>query len=70
VAWTQDDLDRVDLALRSDLRRVTFADGRQVEYQNKSEMLAVRRLIKSELAAAASQVNPRIRSTRGVMRRP
>jgi phage baseplate assembly protein gpV len=70
VAWTQTDLDRLDAALSGNVRSVTFADGRQVTYQDASQMIEVRKLIKAELLASASQVNPRIRATRGTMRRP
>lgn len=66
MAWSQPDLDRIDAALSNNLRKVTFADGRTVEYQNADQMLAVRRAIKAELAAARTQV---VRATRGKMRR-
>jgi len=70
MAWSQSDLDRIDAAIAQNIRRVTFADGRSVEYQSPGEMLQVRRLIKAELLASASQVSPRVRATRAVMRRP
>lgn len=69
MAWTQADLDRLDVAIASNVRRVTFADGRSVEYHSAKEMLDVRGAIRAELLASASQVNPRVRATRGVMRR-
>lgn len=62
MAWTQDDLDKVDTAIATGVRKVTFADGRSTEYQNADQMLEVRREIRAELAAAASQVTPRTRT--------
>jgi phage baseplate assembly protein gpV len=67
MAWTQTDLDRIDAALASETKRVQFADGRLVEYHTKAEMLQVRNLIRAEIAAAASQVNPIARATRARM---
>lgn len=67
MAWSQTDLDKIDAALENNVRKVTFADGRTVEYQNADQMLAVRKSMKAELAAAATQVR---RATRGTMRRP
>lgn len=59
MAWTQSDLDAVDAAIKNGVRRVTFADGRSTEYQTTGEMLTLRKTMKAELAASASQVNPR-----------
>ena len=67
LAWQQTDLDTLDKALASNLRSVTFADGRQTTFQDADKMLAVRREIKAELAAAASQVTARRRVTRAVI---
>lgn len=67
MAWSQTDLDKIDAALANNVRKVTFADGRTVEYQNADQMLAVRKAIKAELTASRSQV---VRATRGTMRRP
>jgi hypothetical protein len=70
MAWSQADLDRLDAAIANNVRKVTFADGRSTEYQNADQMLAVRKTMRAELLAAASQVRPHIRATRGTMRRP
>jgi len=70
MAWTQDDLDRISTAIANNVRSVTYADGRRVEYQDVDKMLQVRRDMKAELQAAATQVNRQIRATRGTMRRP
>jgi phage baseplate assembly protein gpV len=70
MAWTQTDLDRIDAALAANVKSVTFSDGRQTTYQDTDKMLEVRKAIKAELLASASQVSPRVRATRGTMRRP
>lgn len=59
MGWQQSDLDAVETALSRGERKVTFEDGRSVEYQTAGEMLNVRKEIKASLAAAASQVAPR-----------
>ena len=69
MAWTQEDLDAVDVALRSNVRKVTFADGRSTEYQNAGEMLQVRKAIKDELVATAASGTPRTRVVVGRVRR-
>ena len=63
MAWTQPDLDALDTAIAQGIKRVTFADGRLVEYQTTADMLALRNTMKAELLASASQVNPRRRRT-------
>lgn len=70
MAWQQADLDALDTAIASNVRRVTFADGRSREFHSPADMLAVRREMKAELAAAATANNPRRRTTVAVMRRP
>jgi phage baseplate assembly protein gpV len=67
MAWNQTDLDKIDTALANNVRKVTFADGRTVEYQNADQMLAVRKAVKAELSAARTQI---VRATRATMRRP
>ncbi|MEQ5789073.1 hypothetical protein J3454_14345 [Erythrobacter sp. NFXS35] len=49
--WTQDDLDRVQAALASGQKSVTFEDGRKLEYQDGDDLLKLRTQIKAELAA-------------------
>lgn len=48
MAWTQDDLDRLEKAIASGARRVRF-QTHEVEYQSIDAMLGVRDLIKAEL---------------------
>ena len=69
MAWQQSDLDKLDTLLAGGVQEVTFADGRKVRNQAGTDLLAIRREIKTELQAAASQVAPRVRSVVGRMRR-
>lgn len=69
MAWQQTDLDKLDAAIAGGIQQVTYADGRSVRYQSGADMLAARREMKTELQAAASQVNPRVRTVVGRMRR-
>jgi len=59
MAWQQSDLDRLDAAMSSGVKKVTFADGRSREFQDLGEMTKLRTLMKAELAEASSQVAPR-----------
>lgn len=68
MAWVQADLDAIDAALKNNVRKVTFADGRSTEYQNAADMLAVRKTIKAELLASSTQTSFG-RATRATMRR-
>ena len=70
MAWTQSDFDALDTAIKSGVKKVRFADGRETEYHSLKEMLDLRSTIKAELLASASQVNPIPRATRARMRRP
>jgi hypothetical protein len=62
MAWTQSDLDRIDAAIASGVRRVTFADGRSTEYHDLNAMMAARRVVAAQLQMAAE-------STAGAVRR-
>jgi phage baseplate assembly protein gpV len=71
MAWTQADLDRVDAAIANgNVKSVTYADGRAVQYESRAELLAVRREIRAELLASASQARPFRRATVARYRRP
>jgi hypothetical protein len=69
MAWQQSDLDAVDAAISSNVKRVTFADGRSREFHSPSEMLEVRNAIKAELLANASALRPKRRTTVAQIRR-
>lgn len=55
MAFQQSDLDRLDAAIGSGVRRVTFADGRSTEYQNLDQMLKARDVIAGEIAAPGAR---------------
>lgn len=69
MAWTQADLDALDAAIGSNVRKVTFADGRSREFHSPADMLAVRKEMKTELLAASSAITNRRRTTVARMRR-
>lgn len=69
MAFQQSDLDKLDAAILSGVRSVTFADGRKTEFHSLNEMRALRSDVKAELSAAASQTQPSRRTTIGRMRR-
>ena len=49
MAWTQDDLTRLDRAIRSGALRVGYADGKSVTYRSLDEMFALREAMQNEL---------------------
>jgi len=63
MAWTKDDLDRLDAALLDETLEVQFADGRRVKKHSKADMIALRNMIADVVGAAS--VGTRIRSTVG-----
>lgn len=69
MAFQQSDLDKLDAAILSGVRAVTFADGRKTEFHSLNEMRALRSDVKAELSASASQTQPRRRTTVGRIRR-
>lgn len=54
MAFTADDLDRINRAIASGQRRVTFGD-RTVEYRDVSEMLRAKSEIQKDLAGAVQR---------------
>ena len=68
MPFTPADADRLGTAIASGKRKVTFGDGRSIEYHTLQEMVDARKSILAELAAAESQINPR-RVTVARMRR-
>ncbi|MCA0275860.1 MAG: hypothetical protein LCH86_07650 [Proteobacteria bacterium] len=51
MAWTQSDLDRIEKAIASGVRKVRF-QTHEAEYQSMREMLLARDVIKSEIDEA------------------
>jgi hypothetical protein len=66
MAFAPEDLNTIDAALASGVRRVTFADGRTTEYHGPAELLQARQMIVAELAKAdnAAAGRPRKRFAR------
>lgn len=54
MAFTTTDLDRINAAIASGIRSVTFADGRKREYQTLDQLLAARDAIQADLAGQSS----------------
>lgn len=54
MAFTQADLDRLNQAIASGVRKVTYEDGRSREFQNLDQMLAAKRVISAEITMASS----------------
>ena len=61
MAYSQTDLDKIDAAMTSGTRSVTFADGRKVENYDLDQLRRLRADVKAELAASSSQVGRRRR---------
>ena len=61
MPYQPSDLAKLDAAIVSGIRSITFADGRKTEYQSLADMRAVRADVKAELAAAASPTSRRTR---------
>lgn len=55
MAFVQADLDRINTAIASGIRKVTFEDGRSREYQNLDQMLAAKRVIEAEVNMIAAR---------------
>lgn len=66
MAFTQQDLDALDRALKTGAKRVTY-NGKTVEYRDLSEIQAVRDEIASQLAGG--QGDPPIRHYRVTARK-
>lgn len=45
MAYTKEDLDRLDAALLDDTLEVQFADGRRVKKHSKADMIALRNMV-------------------------
>lgn len=59
MAWTQTDLDRLTAAIAQGVRRVTYSDGRAVEYHSLGEMLRLKATMKDEVAQGSGAPEPR-----------
>ncbi len=59
MAFSTTDLAMIDRAIASGTLSVTFADGREVRYQNGVDLRAARDLILSEINASSATAAPR-----------
>lgn len=50
TSWTQSDLDRLEAAIKTGARRVTYTSG-TVEYHSLAEMLQLRATMRDEIAS-------------------
>ncbi len=62
MAYQQSDLDKLDAAISSGVRSITFADGRRTEFHSLDQLLAARKVVESQLKMAAQ-------ASTGVVRR-
>jgi hypothetical protein len=53
MAYTSEDLTKVEAAIASGVMRVRYADGKQVDYQSVADLIKARDLIKRTLEAVA-----------------
>lgn len=59
MAWTQTDLDRLTAAIAQGVSKVTYSDGRAVEYQTLDKMLRLKATMTEEIARGSSSPEPR-----------
>lgn len=56
MAWTQDDLDRLDIAIASGALSTKLADGREVTYHRMSDLIRARNLVRAAIIPPAPGV--------------
>lgn len=64
--FTQDDLQRLDRAIKQGVRSVTFADGRKIDFSTFEEMVARRNFIAQQLGEDAGRQRLLARFRKGV----
>lgn len=67
MAWTREDLDKIDQVMLDPTKKVTFSDGRSSERHSLDELRRLRADIKADVQSAESRVAPRTRFTVGRM---
>lgn len=55
AGFTQADVDRLQAAIASGLQRVTYSDGRTVQYQNLDQMLQALNVMRADVAKEAAK---------------
>lgn len=53
MAWTQDDLDRLDAAIKRGVKSVTYNATGSVQYHSLDEMLKLRDIMRGEVAGTS-----------------
>ncbi|MFC3579120.1 phage head-tail joining protein [Sphingomonas hylomeconis] len=61
MAWSVTDLEKLQAAVSSGVRSVTFADGRRTEYQSLDHVLAAIKVVDAELRMQAQATNGLVR---------
>lgn len=67
MAWTRQDLDKIDAVLLDPTRKVTLSDGRSTEKHSLDELRRLRSDMKAELLADEGRVRPKTRFSVGRM---
>jgi hypothetical protein len=57
MAFTQSDIDTLDVALKSNTLEVRFSDGRRVVYQSPTEMMKVREMMLADINATTPRAS-------------
>ena len=60
MAFSQADIDSIDIALATGDLSVRFPDGRQIEYRSVDDLIKAKRAIEAQInAASTSRLSPR-----------
>lgn len=65
MAWTNDDLTKLDKAIASGARVVEYASGK-IEYRSLAEMYSIRRKIKVALGLTSSVRRTTVKTSKGL----
>lgn len=59
VAWTTEDLEAIQTAIKSGVTRVQRSDGSSVDYRSIEELIAIEKMIKKELGIETISRKPK-----------
>ena len=65
MAWTSDDLDRINKAIASGTLRVKFQD-KEITYRSIEELQKIRRQIEEELGTSTKKTRVRAKFSKGL----
>lgn len=57
MAWTQDDIDALDTAIKGNTAQVTFPNGQSITYRTMGELMRARTLAQEEVAKDAARAS-------------